>query len=152
MIRYGLFRIGSVGYAVPLLQLRKIVHQAMGYSLPCLPAMVAEVLVSEGRLVPLLMLPFFSEGGLLVSRSAEYKILTESESGMVALPAGETCGIVAGDKGTLMVFEGKHSSGIVGTFECQGREFKILDIDFLAISLTQGSENKPDIDGARRHQ
>ena len=137
MTRYGLFGLGLEGYAVPLLQLRKIVYQVTGYLLPRLPAAVSEVLVDEGRLVPLLSLPFLTPDGGSASRTAQYKVFVESEAGVVAFPADMTCGIVAENKGVLLFPVEERVPGIVGTFKAQGKEFKILDIDFLAIEMTQ---------------
>ena len=137
MTRYGLFAFGAEGYAVPLLQLRKIVCQKTGYILPHLPAAIAEVLVDEGRLVPLLELAFLTPDGGAYPRTAQYKVFAESEAGIVAFPADMTCGIVAENKGVLLFPVKESVPGIIGTFNTQEKEFIILDIDFLAIQMTQ---------------
>lgn len=137
MTRYGLFSFGAARYAVPLLQLRKIVCQRSGYLLPCLPTAVAEVLVDEGRLVPLLTLPFLAPDGGSDPRTAQYKVFAESEAGVVAFSADTTCGIVAENKGMLLYPEKESVPGTSGTFKTQEKEFIILDIDFLAIQMTQ---------------
>lgn len=137
MIRYGLFRFDSLGYAVPLFRLRKILYLCSGYRLPRLPASVAETLVDDGRLVPLMRLPFLTDLDGQSVRTAKYKVLAESEAGTVAFPAEVTCGIVAEQKGALLDSDGKQISGIAGIFKYQGQEFKILDIDLLAIEMTR---------------
>ncbi|NOY14168.1 MAG: chemotaxis protein CheW [Deltaproteobacteria bacterium] len=137
MIRYGLFCLGPVNYAVPLLQLRKVVHADPGFLLPQLPSAVAGVLVDEGRLVPLLRLAFLSGGSESTVRQAEYKVIVESAGGRIALPAVLVCGVVAENKGALLVSEEKQIPGIIGIFNYQGQEFNVLDIDFLAIEMTR---------------
>lgn len=137
MIRYGLFQYGLLGYAVPLQRMRKIVHQCAGYRLPRLPAAVAEVLIDDGQLVPLLSLPNLANSEELSPRAVEYKVLLESEAGLVAFPAEMTCGIVTERKGELLDAEGEQISGVTGIFKYQGKKFKILDIDLLAIGMTQ---------------
>lgn len=137
MIRYGLFQFGSFEYAVPLLRMCKILHQCSGWRLPRLPAAVAEILVEGGRLVPLLKLPDLNVTEGLSTRTVEYKVLAESEAGTVAFPAEQTCGIVAEQKGILLDPDGEQISGVAGIFKYQGKEFKILDIDLLAIGMTQ---------------
>ena len=138
MARFGLFRFAAAAYALPLLQLRKIVHQWPGYRLPLLPATVSEVLVEGDRLIPLVNLPCVSGVDLPVIRNAEYKVLAESEAGVVAFPADVTCGIVAEQKGELSaVVNG--AAGTNGIFKYQGQEYHILDIDFLALRVVQGS-------------
>lgn len=137
MIRYGLFSYGSSGYAVPLLRMRKIIHQCSGFRLPRLPAVVDEILIDEDQLVPLIRLPISVVGENLSARTVEYKVLVESEAGTVAFPAEVTCGIVAERKGDLLDTDGEQISGITGTFKYQETEYKILDIDLLAIGMTQ---------------
>jgi len=136
MNRYGLFRYGSLDYAVPLLKMQRIVHQFCGYRLPRLPTAVAEVLVVGGQLVPLLKLPTTAIEGLS-ARTVEYKVLMESEAGVVAFPAEVSCGIVAEQKGDLAPADDKQFSGVTGIFKYQTKEYKILDIDFLAMEMTQ---------------
>ena len=136
MSRYGLFKQGSICYAVPLLHLRKIVHERAGYLLPQLPTSVAEVLVDEGLLIPLLRFSFLSEGEPS-ERQAEYKVFAESEGGLVAFPAELTSGIIAQNKGELLPPGEEKIPGIDGSFNYQGKEFKILDINYLAIGMTQ---------------
>lgn len=137
MIRYGLFQYGLFGYAVPLLRMRKIVHLRAGYRLPRLPASVAEVLIDDGQLVPLLRLPNLTSSEELTPRMVEYKVLVESEAGAVAFPAEVTCGIVAEHKGELLDSVDEQVSGVTGIFKYQDRKFKILDIDLVAIGMTQ---------------
>jgi chemotaxis signal transduction protein len=139
MIRYGLFRYGSLAYAVPLERLRKIVHQCPGFRLPRLPGAVAELLVDVEQLVPVLKLPAVLESEELTARTVEYKVLAESEAGTVAFPAELTCGIVAEQKGRLQSPDDL-PAGMSGVFNYQEKDFKILDIDTLAIGMTQGGQ------------
>jgi len=140
MERYGLFSFGAFYYALPLLRLQKILHRYQGYFLPLLPDTVSEVLVDVGCLVPLVCLPaqHVGEGG--PPRTAAYKVIVESEAGLVAFPADEACGIVAKQKGEVVATSEEWSAGIAEVFKYQGKEYPILDIDFLAFRMTQKSD------------
>ena len=138
MTRFGLFRFATADYALPLLQLRKIVHQWRGYRLPLLPATVSEVLVEGDRLVPLVNLPGVARADLPMIRNAAYKVLVDSEAGVVAFPADVTCGIVAEQKGEVSA-DAEEEAGTNGIFKYQGQEYHILDIDFLALRVAQES-------------
>lgn len=138
MTRFGLFRFATADYALPLLQLRKIVHQGRGYRLPLLPAAVSEVLVERDLLVPLLNPPSAAGIDLTVIRNAAYKVLVDSEAGVVAFPADATCGIVAEQKGEVSAGP-ESAAGTKGIFKYQGQEYQILDIDFLALRVAQES-------------
>lgn len=140
MGRYGLFSFGAQAYAIPLLRLRQIVHRHVGYRLPKLPAAVAEVLVIDGQLVPLVGLDGLTSQGTDPIREAEYKVLAESEGGVVAFPAELVCGVVSEQKGVFLASGEGQQSGVAGIFEYQGKEFKILDIDFLALGMTLRSD------------
>ena len=137
MIRYGLFRFGTFAYAVPLLSLQKIVCQHSGYLLPLLPSAVAGLLVDDGSLVPLLRLLPSAGMSEMSARSAAYKVLVGSEAGTVALPADVTCGIVAEDKGSLLPAGEEGMAGVVGSFKYQAEEYQILNIDYMAMALTE---------------
>ncbi|SHI53357.1 Chemotaxis signal transduction protein [Malonomonas rubra DSM 5091] len=137
MERLGLFVFSGSFYAVPLITLRKIVHQQNGYLLPKLPLAVSEVLVENKQLIPLVALPGQDLGRISENRGAEYKVLVESEAGTIALPADETCGIIAAHKGELLPAEEGESAGIKGRFNYQSTDYHILDIDFLALRMTQ---------------
>jgi hypothetical protein len=153
MTRYGLFGYNSINYAVKLLQLKQIIHKVRGYQLPRLPAAVAEVFVDDGQLVPLLLPGLASDEEQRLACKAEYKVLVESEGGLVAFPAGETSGIIPANRCELQNSSECLIPGTLGSFTYKGKEYKILDIDFLAIELTQNTQrDEPDIDGARRHQ
>nr|WP_303720568.1 chemotaxis protein CheW [Malonomonas rubra] len=137
MIRYGLFCYGSFAYAVPLLSMRKIVHQRRGYLLPMLPKVVAEILVDDGRLVPVVELSQITDRQEMSACSANYKVLASSVAGTVAFPAEVTCGIVAAQKGQLLPTKGAGMTGITGVFGYQGKEYNILDVDYLAMAMTE---------------
>ena len=155
MIRFGLFRIGGFGFAVALEQIEKILQNPKSYRLPHLPKGVAAVLVDSEQLVPLLDLSqLFGTEDRLVNGTQGYQILIESEYGTIALPADLTGKIVTEDKGELSATdEQKKNLGIVGTFIYQNEEYNLLDINFLAIEMTQDFwQNQLTTGGARRHQ
>lgn len=137
MSRYGLFTLKSLDYAIPLLQLKRIVREVQSYFLPRLPTDVAAVLVDDGRLVPLLTLSSLFDGDVLDVRRSEYKVFVESEGGTIAFPAEITRGIVAESKGELLTPEKEKIPGSAGCFKYQEKEFIILDIDFWAIGMTR---------------
>lgn len=138
MGRYGLFSIAEFDYAISLVRLRKVIHHCSGYQLPKLPGAVAEVLIVDGQLIPLMTLGGMIDSADDLVRGAQYKVLAESEGGIIAFPADQTCGIVAEKKGSMLV--SKQPSGVIGIFKYQGKEFNILDIDFLAIDMAQRSD------------
>ena len=155
MIRFGLFRIGGFGFAVALEKIEKILQNSKNYTLPHLPGAVAAVLVDAGRLVPLLNLShFIGVEDRLANLMRGYQVLIASEYGTVALPAELTGKIVAEEKGELLeADEQKNNLGIVGTFIYQNEEYNLLDINFLAIEMTQDFwQNQLNTGGARRHQ
>ena len=154
MNSFGLFKVGMVGIAVPLAQIQKILQGAQGHQLPRLPGAVVAVLVEDGKLVPLIDI-----GTLLSVESRPlllqgYQVLLESEYGTVALLADSGGRIVAEQKGRIVSLTAKDkTAGIIGHFVYKSEKFKILDINFLAIEMTQVYwQNQPDTGGARRHQ
>ena len=138
MTRFGLFGCCQIDYAVPLLQLCKVVHGKNGFLLPGIEKTVVEVLVDDGRLIPLLFLPGLSHGDSGVARTAEYKIIVESEAGLIAFSADRTFGVVAENKGEILDSGENGIVGVAGNFKYKGKVFSILDVDFLAIKLTRG--------------
>ncbi len=155
MIRFGLFRIGGFGFAVALEKIEKILQNSKNYTLPHLPGAVTAVLVDAGQLVPLLNLSHLvGVEGQLADLMRGYQVLIASEYGTVALPADLTGKIVAEEKGELAeADEQKKNLGIVGTFIYQNEEYNLLDINFLAIEMTQDFwQNQLNTGGARRHQ
>lgn len=155
MKRFGLFRVGELGFAIPLSQIQKILQGSKGYRLPRLPGAVSAVLVDDGQLIPLFDLGQRLGDGTPLEQSMQgYQVLVESEYGTVALPADLTGRIVTEQKGQLVAVAAEEKDyGTVGQFVYQDEEYIILDIDFLAIEMTQGGwHNQPDTGGARRHQ
>lgn len=155
MKRFALFRVGELSFAISLLQIQKILQGSKGYMLPRFPEAVSAVLVDAGQLVPLLDLEQMLGGGAQREQSMQgYQVLVESEYGTVALPADLTGQIVTEQKGKLLTIAEKEKNiGTVGKFIYQGEEYSILDINFLAIEMTQGFwRSQPDTGGARRHQ
>lgn len=153
MNRYGLFQSGGLNYAIPLLQIRKIVQGGTTYSLPRLPQSVPAVLVDAGELIPLLSLNLLREAdGKLEHVQSGYLVLVESEYGAVALPAELNGKIVAEKKGTRTVGSESREAWVSGEFTFQNKQYKILDINFLAIEMTQNFWRDPsDSCGVRRH-
>ncbi|MCD6186927.1 MAG: chemotaxis protein CheW [Desulfuromusa sp.] len=155
MSRFGLFWIEGFGFAVALEQIKKILQNSKTYKLPHLPGAVSAVLVVAGQLVPLLDLSQLVGTGTQSGRVSQgYQVLVESEYGTVALPADLTGKIVTEEKGELSAMVGQEADfGTVGKFIYQSEEYNILDINILAIEMTQDFwQNQPGTGGARRHQ
>ncbi len=140
MRRFGLFRGGGIDYAVPLQRLVRILPGERCYLLPQLPQAVAGVIVADGQLIPQLDLAKILPCSEYQNEQTAYQVLVESECGTLALPADQTCGIIAGENGAVTALaEGSAVHGVSGEFHFQERIFKILDIDCLAIGLIQES-------------
>ena len=138
MSRFGLFSCGGFDYAIPLARLLCVHQGACSYLLPKLPVAVTGVLVEKGELVPVLSLAELLQLNQSVEEEAEYQVLVETEAGTIALCAEQSCGIVAEPKGRQAAVEAQ-TPGLTGEFHFQDRIFQILDIDYLALGLTQGS-------------
>lgn len=153
MKRFGLFQLGRFNFAITLLQLRKIVQDAATYPLPRLPQSVSAVLIDEGQLVPLLNLElFFGAEAQTEQMTSGYQVLVESEYGTVALPADLNGKIVAEKRGVIVNEGNSKEAWVVGEFNFQNIDYKILDINFLAIEMTQNFWlNQSDSRGVRRH-
>jgi len=155
MSRYGLFLIGEFRFAVALESIKKILQNSKTYKLPHLPGVVTAVLVDAGQLVPLLDLSHLVEEE---SRSKDvtlgYQVLVESEYGSVALSTDQTGQIVTAQKGELSITaEQETDYGVIGKFIYQNEEYNLLDINFLAVEMTQGFwQNQLDTGDARRRQ
>lgn len=128
-----MFRFDKLFYAVPLLRLWKIEHGIAGFRLPRLPSPVAETLVCDRQLIPLLRLKI----DIGLARAAQYKVFVESEAGQVALPADETCGIVPANKGTFLPVSEQPKISSYGVFNYQTKEYNVLDLDKLAFEMAQ---------------
>ena len=155
MSRFGLFQIGGFRFAVALEQIKKILQNSKTYKLPHLPGAVTAVLVDAGQLIPLFDLSqMVGAEGQLKPVTSGYQILVESEYGPVALSADLTGKIVTETKGELSVtVEQEMDFGVAGKFIYQNEEYNLLDIDFLAIEMTQGFwQNQLDAGGVRRHK
>ena len=138
MNRFGLFRAGGLDYAISLMQIQKITQDGQVYSLPRLPRAVLAVLVDNDQLIPLLNLGLlFGEKAYGVKQSSGYQVLVESEYGIVALPAESSGKIVTEKQGTLSTGTGAKEAWVIGEFSYQNTKYKILDINFLAIEMTQ---------------
>jgi len=154
-MRYGLFKIGPLNYAISLLQIQKILQGSKGYILPRLPRAVSAVISVGGELIPLLDLGRMLGGSHQEEVTAQnYQVLVDSEYGAVALPADSTARIVSEQKGTLLTDTVKEKVlGTVGKFVYRSYEYNVLDINFLAIEMTQGFwQSHSDSGGAGRHQ
>jgi len=138
MNRLALFHFRSIEFAIPLIRLRKILHDQQIFLLPRLPEAVSGVLVNEGRLFPVLDLSLVLAGDRRTNRS-EYMVLAESEYGSLAIPADLNSGIVSESKGKTGPADEGAGSWVIEQFFYQDKRFQILDIDFLASVLIQGS-------------
>ena len=139
MNRFGLFRGSGIDYAIPLQRLVRILPDEQCYLLPKLPQAVTGVVVVDEQLIPQLDLARLLQCSADDGEPTAYQVLVESECGTLALPAVQTCGIVAGQKGEVVVAEDPVAHGLAGEFHFHGRIFQILDIDCLAIGLIQES-------------
>ena len=137
MSRFGLFRAHAVAYAIPLPRLLKVLSGEHCYPLPRLPRTVTGVVVWDEQLIPQLDPDRLLGCSVEVVGQAVYQVLVASDCGILALSADQTCGIVAGESGELVTVTDKANPGITGDFHFQGAVFHILDIDSLAIDLTQ---------------
>jgi len=152
MSRFGLFHYRGIDFAIPLEKLRRILHDQRVFLLPRLPEAVFGVLVDNGRLFPVLDLFLVTAGERGTTRS-EYMVLLESEYGVLAIPADQTCGVVSEPKGTAVPADEGAASWLIGHFLLLDKRFQILDIDILASLLARDSSLlKSDTGGARRHQ
>lgn len=152
MVRFGLFSSGLLYYALPVLQVYRILQHSPMYLLPRLPQSVRGVLVNEGRVVPVFDLDRLCRGGGVLHDAGAYQILVESEYGLLALMADVDCRIVTEQKGTLVSEENNQEGWVCGIFIYAGIEYKILNIDFLAIEATQVTwRDQSDYSGVRRH-
>lgn len=140
MSRYGLFQIGGFRFAVALEYIKRILQNSETYKLPHLPGVVSAVLVDAGQLVPLLDLSqMFEVESRMKDVILGYQVLVESEYGAVALAADQTGQIVAEQKGELSITaEQETAFGVVGKFIYKNEEYNLLDINFLAVEMTQG--------------
>lgn len=138
MTAFGLFQTGKLDYAVPLVQIRRIIQGNTLYLLPLLPAGVDQVLVHESTLVPIV---HFSQAGnrLTGSPESECFVLVDSEYGSLAFASQSNSRIIADHKGTLSVPRQREAPWQVGTFYYQERTFKILDVDVLAMEIARGN-------------
>ena len=121
---------------MPLPRLVRIVQRPDSFPLPRLPRGVKAVLVDDTRLVPLLDLHMFLEIDV-AQENPEYVVFADSEFGTIALPAQETCGIVAEHKGQVNYLASVHPSIKAGEFDYLQNRFIIIDIDCLTMRLTQ---------------
>lgn len=138
MRRYGLFRIASSRYAVAMPQIIRITQDAELFRLPRLPGGVAGVLVDAGSLIPLLNLRGLLVGSCEGAESAPCQVLVWTECGRVALPAELDGRIVSEHKGRLTGGDTGESAWVSGEFWYQESGYQLLDIEFLAIEMTQG--------------
>lgn len=138
MRRYGLFQSGSFAYAIDLEQIEKILQSVVFFDLPRLPGGVIDVLVDVGRLVPLFdFVKMFGASALQKQNYPIYQVFVSTEYGTVALPANMSGRIVATSKGKE-IQGADNVVGGVGKFIYQNEEYNILDINYLALEMTQG--------------
>ncbi|MCK4503403.1 MAG: chemotaxis protein CheW [Desulfuromonadales bacterium] len=140
MKRFGLFRAGEFAFAVRLEQIQKVLQDAKKFGLPRLPEAVSDVLVDCGQIVPLLnFVHIFGKISCQERLACGYQVLVVSEYGMMALPANMSGQIVNAAKGEILTTTvAENIVGAVGKFLYQSEEFNILDINYLAIEMTQG--------------
>ncbi len=138
MISYGLFRVADLDYAVPLVQIRKIIRGNRFFSLPLLPAGIDHVLIYESTLIPIL-LPGLTDNRLDQCPASTDYVLVDSEYGLLAFATQPDSRIVADHKGTLAEVGEGVAAWRVGTFYYQERAYCILDVDVLALEILRGN-------------
>jgi chemotaxis signal transduction protein len=144
MNRFGLFQLGSVNYAIPLLQIRKILQNVPTYPLPCLPQAVSAVLVDADRLVPVVRLDrFFAEAGPDEIAASTHRVVVESNRGCLALPAQVNGRIVPAHKGTVVAKKDEERALVAGGFRFREILYHRLDINVLAETMMQGFKPNP---------
>ena len=143
MRRYGLFHISSGHYAVALPEIIRIVENGALYRLPRLPGGIAGVLVEGASLVPLLNLSRLFGGDYEASLNAPCQVLVQISCGEVALPAEQDGRIVSESKGCLADAESGQGAWVRGEFRYGETGYQLLDIEFLAIEMTQGFLAEP---------
>lgn len=143
MTGYGLFRSGNMDYAFPLEQIRRIIQEAQLYLLPGLPAGVDFVLVHGSTLIPVLHAGDVTKC-LKGAKSSSCFVLVDSEYGTLAFAAETNGRIVAEHKGSVFFPEVREVVWEMGTFSYQSRIYRILDVDVLAMEITQGDGELPD--------
>ncbi|MFO7765563.1 MAG: chemotaxis protein CheW [Pelovirga sp.] len=150
MTGFGLFRAGDLNYAIPLVQIRRIVQEQVIYPLPGLPAGIDFVLIYDGNLVPVLFSAFAPDNSRSTDNSSCYA-LVDSEYGLLALATESSSRIVAEHKGELSVASTSKRPWQTGTFTYQGQDFDILEIDVLATEIARGNGlNDLALSGTRR--
>ena len=137
MNRFGLFRFAGLDYAVSLVRLIKVLPAGCCHFLPRLPPGVTGVVVDSGKIIPQVNLARMFDGSGASGGAVAYQVLVESECGTLALPAEQSCGIVAEQKGGLVVTRQQAAWGLVSEFYFQEKVFQVLDIDSLAIGLIE---------------
>lgn len=137
MRRFGLFQYADLCYALDLVQIFRIIQNAQLHRLPRLPDGVSAVLVDDERLIPLLSLsPLGVDSSLESDANGSYQVVIETESGTIALPARLNGRIVTETKGVYKQ-QGGREAWILGEFTYQNIGYKVLDIDFIAVEITQ---------------
>ena len=140
MNRFGLFRSGGLDYAIPLVRLIRVLPAGCCHFLPRLPPGVTGVVVDSGKLIPQVDLARLLPGSGDPGRPTAYQVLVESECGTLALPAEQSYGIVAEQKGKLVSTGEPAALGLGNEFYFQEKVFQVLDIDCLAIGLIQDTD------------
>lgn len=143
MTGYGLFSSCNVDYAFPLEQIRRIIQDVPLYLLPGLPAGVEYVLVHGTALVPVLHAGHVTKY-IKGAKSSSCFVLVDSEYGTLAFAAEANGRIVAEHKGSVLFPEVRENVWEMGTFRYQSRVYRILDVDVLAMEITQGDGELPD--------
>jgi len=154
MKRYGLFYSGKFAYAIPLTQIIKILQDAISYDLPRLPGAISGVLLDNDKLVPMFdFVHMFGNIAFQQQQNSNYQVLISTEYGIVSLPSNLSGKIVLASKGNMALpLKNKNICGSTGVFVYENEEFNLLDINYLALEVTQGFwHDLPDTGGARRH-
>jgi len=137
MDRYGLFRLESGGFAVPLERMLRVIEAGQVTWLPLMPEQMAGMLIVDKRPVPLLDTSWLHGTKVGAGLSAPYQVLIATEFGPVALPADTTVGIVATGRGIWASAECDREYFLSESFCYRGGIYPVLNVDKFIMSLTR---------------
>ncbi len=133
--KFGLFRLASCGYAVPLDRLLRVADCGFCATLPLIPDGMAGMLVLDGEIIPLLdsnWLPGVEVGQGL---SSGFKVLVMTEYGPLALPADLTVGIVAENRCERVSSAQEKPTFFSDSISYRDNCYQVLNADLFIMSL-----------------
>jgi len=133
--RLSLFRLAGLGFALPLVVLRRVVRVPAIYPIPLAGSWLPGVFLDEGDLVPVLDLQRWLSGGNH-DGNAPYHAICMTELGPLALPAEQTDGIVDEAGGTWREIMKEPADDIPEqVFDFRDNAYKLVDVNELVRTL-----------------